>query len=125
MRFPSYHPPVRNTRVLIRNPSLRPDAQVDRFGRVLSAEPAPENYESNVYANVRDSRPSSVLGEEGVLNILNTVFTIRKQPYDLDANCEVVYMNKLYRSVGKPVERGGANGGMSAKFLEIHTELVE
>ena len=126
MRFPSYHPPVRNTRVLIRNSSRRPDRQVDRFGRKIGPEPvAPDNYENNVYANVRDSRPSSTLGEEGILNILNTVFTIRSQPYDLDADCEVIYKNKLYRSVGKPVERGGANGGMSAKFLEIHTKLVE
>ena len=125
MRFPSYHPPVRNTKVKIRNPSRRPDSRVDRFGRIISTEDAPVNYESDVYANVRDSRPSSALGEEGVLNTLNTVFTIRSQPYDLDANCEIIYKNKLYRSVGKPVERGGVNGGMSAKFLEIHTELVE
>ena len=98
---------------------------MDRFGRVISVEQAEPSYEFNMYANVRDSRPSSVLGEEGTLNTLTTVFVIRKPQYDLDADCEVTYMNRLYRSVGKPVERGGPNGGMSAKFYEIHTEFVE
>ena len=125
MRFPSYHPPVFNARVQIRNPSNRPDSELDRFGRVIHTDPAPASYEFHVYANVRDSRPSSTLGEEGVLNILNTVFTIRSQQHDLDADCEVRYMNKTYRSIGKPVERGGVNGGMSAKFFEIHAQLVE
>ena len=127
MRFPSYHPPAFNARVLIRNPSKRPNVELDRFGR--ESEPNPNtvlaSYEFHVYANVRDSRPSSTLGEEGVLNILNTVFTIRSQQHDLDADCEVRYMNKTYRSIGKPVERGGVNGGMSAKFFEIHAQLVE
>ena len=126
MRFPSYHPPVFNARVKIRNPSNRPDRELDRFGREIGPDPVPlASYEFNVYANVRDSRPSSTLGEEGILNILNTVFTIRSQQHDLDANCEVRYMNKTYRSIGKPIERGGVNGGMSAKFFEIHAELVE
>ena len=125
MRFPSYHPPVFNARVLIRNPSKRPNSDVDRFGRVIETEDAEPAYEFYMYANVRDSRPSSVLGEEGVLNTLSTVFTIRSPQYELDADCQVKFNNKTYRSVGKPVERGGVNGGMSAKFFEIHTELVE
>ena len=126
MRFPSYHPPVFNARVLIRNPSNRPDRELDRFGREIGPDPVPlVSYEFYVYANVRDSRPSSALGEEGVLNKLSTVFTIRSQQYDLDADCQVTYKNKVYRSIGKPVERGGVNGGMSAKFFEIHAELVE
>ena len=125
MRFPSYHPPVFNARVQIRNPSKRPNVELDRFGRESNPDTALASYEFDVYANVRDSRPSSTLGEEGVLNILNTVFTIRSQQHDLDADCEVMYMNKTYRSIGKPVERGGVNGGMSAKFFEIHAQLVE
>ena len=126
MRFPSYHPPAFNARVSIRNPSKRPDRELDRFGREIGPDPIQlSSYEFDVYANVRDSRPSSTLGEEGVLNILNTVFTIRSQQHDLDADCEVMYMNKTYRSIGKPVERGGVNGGMSAKFFEIHAQLVE
>lgn len=136
MRFPAYHPPVMNRVIVITNPSRANEMELDDFGREtpvqvledpddetsdLIDQPPQKGWKYECRANRRDARVTSIAGEEGAIYDLRTIFTIRR-PSDItiDYDCIIELDSVAYRSIGH-IERGGANGGMSARFIEIHT----
>lgn len=117
-RFPRFHPPTLDRLVTIRNPSDEPAVVTDRYGRAT-----PPTWGSEVYANKRDRAPYTSYEEGVTVHVGTTVWTIRHRE-NVAADVEVVDRDgNVYESIGKPLERGGYNGGRRTRYLEIHTTL--
>ena len=113
-----------NKRVTLRDPDAAPDPVTDDFGQVISQAA----WGTTVWANVRDT-VALVSLEEGVepIQIIRKVITIRWRR-NLSESLEVLILpdtDTVYRSIGIPVERGGANAGMFARYLQITVEQRE
>lgn len=140
-----YMPPPLKTRVLLRNPSTRPDGGEDDFGRPLAAgeltwpgiesritwPPAGQiewpglsrsSWGTYVKSHRRDRYPETILEEALTVRAQITVWTIRYRQ-GLDPNVEIVHGNQVYQSIGPPVLRGGTGSGRRTKYFEVHTEL--
>ena len=115
--MPRYQPPPLDRFIKIRNPSDRPASVPDALGTT----PTPE-WGVDVWANRRDRGPYT-LQEEGIqIPVGTTVWTIHARD-DIAPDAEVVYLGSVYRLVGDPVERGGANARMAQLYFELHTTV--
>ena len=116
MTFMRYRPPKLDRRVLIRDPSRAPVALRDAFGRPMAVG----EYGRKVWASVRDARVVDEVGDGVETRGTQTVFTVRYR--ELPADFVVVHKGIEYLSIGAPVLRGGADGGMRARYVELWTE---
>ena len=119
---PTFRIPPMKRRITLRNPEDEPDMEEDQFGRRIGTAQA-ANWGVEVRANKRDRVDTDEEIAEGVrLTVGRTIFTIRFRP-DVGPDTTVVDRDGIeYRMIAAPVERGGPNGGMRARFLELHTE---
>ena len=115
-----YNPPQLRYRIRLRNPASRPNVARDDFGRI-ETEP---QWGVVLWAGKRDRDPQQVLEEGAVVYANTTIWTIRYRD-GVDPDVEVVFREKIYRSIGPPVERGGHEFGRGSRYLEIHTRLRE
>ena len=123
MRFRSYSPPALSERVTVVNNSRAPQRRLDALGRVGDAvgEVSPwHRYECS--ANKRDANAVLSAGEEGSLQELRTIFTIREPSVLPDQDCLIEWKGRTYRCVGV-LMRGGFNGGRGARYLELHAKI--
>ena len=116
-----YRPLPMTKRVKIRNPADRPEADTNQFGQVVNQP----DWGFSVWANVRDQAPFLDI-EEGVEIIRGgrKVITI-KWRRALANDAEILIhpdLDVVYKLVGQPTERGGANAGMFTRWLELHCE---
>ena len=115
----SYRPPQLNELIRIRNPAEEPTRARDDFGAPTDAEPT---WGVEVWANRRDQAPFTEIVEGAQVRAGRTIFTIRHRT-DIRADDEIVDNDGIiYAFDGVPVERGGQNGRMAAKYLEIYCE---
>ena len=123
MRFRSYSPPALSERVVVVSESLAPRRALDALGRVGEAvgEVSPW-YRYSCNANKRDSNAVLSAGEEGLLQELRTIWTIREPSVLPDQDCLIEWKGRSYRCIGL-VMRGGFNGGLSARYLELHSKI--
>ena len=146
--MPKYHPPPLKTRVLIRNPNMRPKAPKLRYG-----QPDPDHLEGDliwpgdtklkwpggveidwpglgiltawgkkVKAHRRDRAPEVRFDAGETIYVQHVVWTVRYRK-DIDADTEIVHDGKVYRAIGPPVVRGGKGFGRLRRYHEITTEL--
>lgn len=133
--MPEYNPPVLDREIKIRNPEDEPEFETDDFGRPVDDagqvidEP---DWGIQVWANKRDQTPFTEIGESVQIRAGRSVFTIRHRE-GVSPNSVIVDRFGLAPSqpdsdgtpfvlAGNPVERGGVNGGMFQRYLELHCE---
>ena len=118
-----YDPPPLDRKVLIRDPEQAPNPETVPRGtdgvRDYSGEP---EWGFKVWANRRD-QGQFVEISEGVQTVVGrSVFTIHHRP-GVKPTFEVFDSDDAaFVMVGPAVERGGANAGMVARYLELHCE---
>ena len=114
-----YAPPILDRRVRLRNPEDEPQVARDDLNRPIN--PIPE-WGAEVYANRRDQRPYTEIDEGVLIRGGITVFTIYHRA-GVGPDTYVVDEEGIeYIQTGSPIERGGTNGYMLQKYLELHTE---
>lgn len=77
-----------------------------------------------VKGHQRDRFPATEYENGDVVYTQQTIWTIRHRT-DIAANVEIHHRGKVYRSVGKPLLRGGRGYGRRTKYLEIVTEIKQ
>ncbi len=146
MRYPEYHRPVLDRLVTVRNVADEPLIERDDYGqpvldslgrgRLLETDEqgvplvtpmGPDGrpiWGVQLRANRRDKAPYTSYEEGAVVYVRETVWTIRERP-GIAANFQVVEYatGKVYEAIGPPVDRGGPNGGRTARYLELRTRL--
>ena len=114
-----YVPPRLNELIRIRNPQEEPTRDRDAFGAPTDDEPV---WGIEVWASKRDQAPFTEIGESIQVRAGRTVFTIRKRD-GIRADAEIVDSGGIiYSFVGAPIERGGNQGRMAARYYEIFAE---
>ena len=116
--MPAYDPPILDRVVRLRNLEDEADQPRNDQGEIM--DPL---WGTKCYAHRRDRAPFSEV-EEGVeiIRAGRSVFTIRYRG-GIAPNSEVVEEDgTVYILQGRPVERGGAYGGLTQKYLELHCE---
>ena len=116
--MPEYSPPILDREITIRNPEDEPEIARDSFGRPL----APPDWGDVVWANRRDQAPFTEVSEAVQVRAGRSVFTIRHRE-GISPNAVIVDSDGTpFALAGNPVERGGVNGGMFQRYLELHCE---
>ena len=115
--MPDYHPPPLDRKITLRNPENEPVATTDEYDIPIT-DPV---WGDIVWANRRDRAPFTEVNEGVLVRTSLVVFTVRKKD-SVTANYEVVDGDEVFSMVGKPITRGGINGGLVTEFLELHCE---
>ena len=115
--MPTYDPPVLDKRIRIRNPADKPDTDEDRYGR----EEQPPQWGTEAWANRRDRHVDTSFEQGGTVREGVTVWTIREIP-GIAPDAEIIDNKGIsYELIGPPIERGGVNGGLLTRYLELHS----
>ena len=119
--MPVYDPPVLNRKIRVRNPGDEPDVDRDTLGRVVGDLP---KWGEEVWANRRDQAPFTIVGEGAQIRAGRSVFTIRYTD-GIAPNAQVIDEDGTpFNLTGVPSERGGVNGEMLERYLELHCERL-
>ena len=118
-----YESPILDRLITITNPAAAAPAVKDVYGEQVPAQRTASVVPGkwSTYANRRDRRPQAQPGEAIELLTGFSVWTIRWQA-GIDPAATVTDSSGVdFDMQGPPVERGGANGEMLERYLELHT----
>ena len=120
--MPGYNPPQLDRLVTITNPGAAAAETRDVYGNLVAAAAADTPaQEWRAYANRRDRRPEAQAAEEVDILTGFTIWTIR-EIRGIDRAATIVDSDGIvYDLQGPPVERGGTNGMLLERYVELHT----
>ena len=119
-RRATYRPPALTYRIRLRDPAKAPVPDRDVLGREKQNPPPWGDY---IWAGRRDRSPGVSQEDEVEVRRAEVVWTVRNRS-GIPANFEVEHKGVVFQSLGPPVQRGGAEFGRGAIYLELRTRRL-